>query len=520
MIRRPPVIFSQNRGYKFSYDALNRLTEAVYGANNFGTHHNRYNEKVVEYSANGMMKRFQRRGLKSNGIYGKVDNLHITLDGNRPVKIIEDAGNQTVYGAMEFHSHSAAETQYGYDGNGSLVWDANKQIAHITYDNLNYPMEVQFTNGNRVQYVYSPDGEKLRATWQTAKGTIVVPLNSTVPLNGRQISSTTRTDYVGGIIYTGTSSSSSTSVSLEKCLFEGGYATVTSSTQPVFHYYTQDHLGNNRAVVNQSGAVEQITHYYPFGGIFADQGTGSSLQPYKYNGKELDRMHGLDLYDYGARQYDAVVPMFTQQDPMAEKYYHLSPYAYSGNNPVNAIDVDGRSILKIGGKVLYRIGKAVAKSGLSALYKAETYYSAFNDIEDDIKTITDENTTTTEKVKATASLASELGPLSIKDIRSVSNAAKEALSKGQKILGREGKVIVKKNGITIKSYGTNDAHKPAHAHVKGKGHEVRIGPNGKPLKGEKELSTQQKQIVDENKKEIRREINKVGKENKKIEEYE
>ena len=226
-----------------------------------------------------------------------------------------------------------------------LIWDANKQIAHITYDNMNYPMEVQFTNGNRVQYVYSPDGEKLRATWQTAKGTIVVPLNSTVPLNGRQISSTTRTDYVGGIIYTGTSSSSSTSVSLEKCLFEGGYATVTSSTQPVFHYYTQDHLGNNRAVVNQSGAVEQITHYYPFGGIFADQGTGSSLQPYKYNGKELDRMHGLDLYDYGARQYDAVVPMFTQQDPMAEKYYHLSPYAYSGNNPVNAIDPTGKEIL-------------------------------------------------------------------------------------------------------------------------------------------------------------------------------
>ena len=48
----------------------------------------------------------------------------------------------------------------------------------------------------------------------------------------------------------------------------------------------------------------------------------------------------------------------------------------------------------------------------------------------------------------------------------------------------------------------------------------RIGPNGKPLKGEKELSTQQKQIVDENKKEIRREINKVGKENKRIEENE
>ena len=110
----------------------------------------------------------------------------------------------------------------------------------------------------------------------------------------------------------------------------------TASTQPVFHYYTQDHLGNNRAVVNQSGTVEQITHYYPFGGFFADAGTNSSLQPYKYNGKELD-------YDYGFRQYDPVVPMFTQADPMAEKYYHLSPYVYCGNNPVMFIDENGDS---------------------------------------------------------------------------------------------------------------------------------------------------------------------------------
>lgn len=336
----------QNRGYKFTYDALNRLSEAVYGANNFGTHQNRYNEKVVEYSANGMIKRFQRRGLKSDGIYGKVDNLHISLDGNRLLKIIEDAGNQTVYGAMEFQSHSSAETQYGYDGNGSLVWDANKQIAHITYDNLNHPKEVQFTNGNRIQYVYSPDGRKLRATWQTAVGNIVVPLNTTTNLTSSQISSTTRTDYIGNVVYTGTASAPSSGTYLNKFLFEAGYVSFTTTSNiPTFHYYTQDHLGNNRAVVNQSGTVEQITHYYPFGGFFADQGTNSSLQPYKYNGKELDRMHGLDLYDYGFRQYDPVVPMFTQQDPMAEKYYHLSPYAYCGNNPVNAVDPTGKEIL-------------------------------------------------------------------------------------------------------------------------------------------------------------------------------
>ena len=104
------------------------MLRSINRQDNFGKHDNRYNEKVVEYSANSMIKRFQRRGKKSNGIYGKVDNLHIKLNGNRPVIIIEDAGNQTVYGAMEFQSNSTGGLEYGYDGNGSLIWDANKQI--------------------------------------------------------------------------------------------------------------------------------------------------------------------------------------------------------------------------------------------------------------------------------------------------------------------------------------------------------------------------------------------------------
>ena len=87
-------------------------------------------------------------------------------------------------------------------------------------------------------------------------------------------------------------------------------------------------------------------------------------------------------------------------------------------------------------------------------------------------------------------------------------------------MGRAGVVISKKNGITIKTYGTNDAHKPAHAHVIGKGKEVRIGANGNPLKGEPELSSQQRKVVQSSKKEIRREVNAIGKQNKKIEENE
>ena len=116
-----------------------------------------------------------------------------------------------------------------------------------------------------------------------------------------------------------------------------GYITFNGST-PQYHFYLTDHLGNNRVVVNASGTVEQVNHYYPYGGLMGES-TNGDVQPYKYNGKELDRMNGLDWYDYGARHMDGI--RFTTIDPLAEKYYNVSPYVYCKDNPIRFIDRDG-----------------------------------------------------------------------------------------------------------------------------------------------------------------------------------
>jgi RHS repeat-associated protein len=97
-------------------------------------------------------------------------------------------------------------------------------------------------------------------------------------------------------------------------------------------------------VADGNGTVEQTNEYYPYGGPWGDVSTNQGFQPYKYTGKELDRIHGLDWYDYGARRYDPAFAQFTQMDPLCEQYPHLSPYAYCAGNPVNAIDPDGRHI--------------------------------------------------------------------------------------------------------------------------------------------------------------------------------
>ena len=155
-------------------------------------------------------------------------------------------------------------------------------------------------------------------------GSIVPPLSTNVAL-------TLKTDYCGNMIYE--------NGQLSKILTDVGYITLANST-PTYHYYLQDHLGNNRVVIDEHGQVEQVNHYYAFGGLMGES-TGGGTQSYKYNGKELDRMHGLDWYDYGARHYDAVLGRWMCVDPLAEKYANICSYTYCHDNPIRLIDSTG-----------------------------------------------------------------------------------------------------------------------------------------------------------------------------------
>ena len=105
----------------------------------------------------------------------------------------------------------------------------------------------------------------------------------------------------------------------------------------------RNNQGSNRVVAKYDGTIMQTTHYYPYGGILS-QSTNQGVQKFKYNGKEFDTMHGLNMYDYGARQQDPATGMFTSMDPLCEKYYNISPYSYCAGNPIRYVDPDGRAI--------------------------------------------------------------------------------------------------------------------------------------------------------------------------------
>ena len=301
------------RGYKFTYDGLDRMLNATYGETaGISTNANRFSENVTGYDKNGNIKGLQRYGQLSSAAYGMIDNLTLTLNGNQ-LNRVDDAVTASAYnGGFEFKNGANAADEYSYDANGNLTKDLNKGISGITYNFLNLPNVVTFSDGSTITYTYGADGTKLRTVHKIG-------------------STTTTTDYCGNVVYEN---------GVQKLLLtEEGYVTLSDSK---YHYYLKDHQGNNRVVISQSGTVEETNHYYPFGGAFAST---SNVQPYKYNGKELDSKKGLNWYDYGARHYDAALGRFTTNDRFAEKYYSMSPYQYGANNPVNNIDVNGDTIV-------------------------------------------------------------------------------------------------------------------------------------------------------------------------------
>ena len=280
-----------SHSYAFTYDDVNRMLNATHGTG-------AYTEKITEYDKNGNIKYLYRY---NNG--SLVDNLTYIYSGNQLTKVEDATGNAT-----GFTNGASQANEYTYDNNGNLTKDLNKGISNISYNSLSLPQVVTFSNGNTITYLYTADGKKLRTVHVTS-GTA------------------TTTDYCGNVIYeNGTQ---------KLLLTEEGYINLNSPT--TYYYYLKDHQGNNRVVINSSGTVQEVNHYYPFGSTFAS----SNVQPYKYNGKEQDTKNGLNWYDYGARHYDAVLGRWFVVDPLGEERYSNSVYSYASNSPINKIDPNG-----------------------------------------------------------------------------------------------------------------------------------------------------------------------------------
>ena len=149
--------------------------------------------------------------------------------------------------------------------------------------------------------------------------------------------------YRGPFVYR---KASDGSFKLESAIFEEGRLT----TSGVILHVT-DHLGSVVAAVRGSdGALYEASQYDAFGkrSSLTDADTVPLPDGIKsrngFSGKEDQKLEfGAEYIDFGARQYSSMQRRWMTPDPLSEKYYGSSPYAYCDGDLVNFIDPDGRS---------------------------------------------------------------------------------------------------------------------------------------------------------------------------------
>ena len=272
--------------YVFSYDGVGRLVAAKHFVD--GARTDGYTERGIRYDANGNLLAISRT---AGGAVS--DSLRFTLGGD---VLLDVSGTST--GVFE------------YDPSGNLVKDGLNRLE-FSYNCLNLMQTVQTTVGaSKAQFTYGSDGRKLSARAGTGGF-----------------------EYLGSLIYAYRGGT----LSLAQAVTDEG--TIQSAG---VNYFIRDHLGSVRAVVDHTGKIVERNDYYPFGGRHENASLPlTGVNRYKFGGKESLEPVSLDMLDFGARFYDPRIARWNTQDPLAEKYFSLSPYNYCAGNPITLVDPTG-----------------------------------------------------------------------------------------------------------------------------------------------------------------------------------
>ena len=328
---------SATNGYAYFYDNQNRLSSNYTLINGQSGDYD-YSESF-QYDKNGNIRSLTRWDNQDI-----MDYLSFEYEGNQIIGVSDNGYPPYSYDSKQYYDYANTDVEFAYDANGNMIYDLDRNICAIKYNLLNLPDTIQFANGNLIVHQYDALGNKYSTTYYTRNTPIVVPVGNVVEQLG---SAYNKHHYVynDNVTYRQLTNTLWRIERIENVEGYIGYNIQRNSYLP--YYYIKDYLGNVRetymGLTNTTFQCVQQMQYYPSGLPWNDN-YQPSQQPYKYSGKEFVEMHGLDEYDSEARWYYPALMRTTTQDPLAEKYYDISPYAWCANNPVNLVDPDGRHI--------------------------------------------------------------------------------------------------------------------------------------------------------------------------------
>ena len=325
--------------FRLSYDGLNRLTASQqYTRDGVKT----AAAEAFTYDKMGNITSIVRSTQNPQPDY--INRVQLFYDGNRIIRG-EGSPYSGGYNDMVYPNLVGKDVEYEYDPNGNLIKNSDNRISLTTYNLLNLPQTVAFSDRSLSVFYYMADGRKIRNATGAYSISTAVPIDSVVKNTDPYISYMSEWNDVYWYQRT-----------QQKYINtpEGNIEVSTGRKMSFSYYYTsKDHLGSIWLYWNSlSNKYSNI--YYP-SGIMREK----RRSPFNYGltGKEIVYDNGLDEYFFGARTLFAPINRFNQPDPLCEEYYHISPYAYCANNFINALDPTGMDIWEINneGRIINRI---------------------------------------------------------------------------------------------------------------------------------------------------------------------
>jgi RHS repeat-associated protein len=309
--------------YVYQYDPKYQFTAASWGAVTFSgtttpatfTPSGVFSETVgntttAPYDGNGNIQFLQRTGPPPTGA---VTDAFAYQYGN---------GNNQLTAVANTLSPGQNYATYQYDADGRVMTETTSAgaVLSLAYDAAGKLSTITRGGTSMVAFVYDEMGQRIKKLSYNTSGLL------------NQV-----TFYVGDVIYTqnvtGNGAVTATEYLIRGADRIGEYVPMGST--PLYVYELQDHLGNVRATVAQSGTVRTSSDYYPFGGLI--NGGGQTYR-YDYQGQSSEKDPETGWNAFNLRMYDSRIGRWLQYDPKGQ---FNSPYVGMGNDPVNSTDPDG-----------------------------------------------------------------------------------------------------------------------------------------------------------------------------------
>ncbi|TLX25400.1 RHS repeat-associated core domain-containing protein [Chryseobacterium indologenes] len=296
------------RRYGYKYDKLDRLTDASYleplatvpVTNGYG--------EFLTYDENGNIQTLKRYQSYNNTAMLIDDLVYSNYKGNQLINVTDNSSNNLGY--------PIGGNTIAYDLNGNMINHVDKGITNISYNYLNLPKDVLFSqNNSNIKLYYRADGVKLKKAFTY--------LN---PRSGFIL--TEDTDYLDGFQYFGQGSSNS----LQFFPTSEGYYDYEKKRY-VYNY--SDIWGNVRLAYynsNNTATIDREMNYYPFGLEYQGyNGTNTQTPNYTYGFQGQERQKETGWGSFKWRNNIPELGRFFNIDPLAEKYTYNSPFAFQEN---------------------------------------------------------------------------------------------------------------------------------------------------------------------------------------------